>query len=293
MLTSGAAIGPFDRSRHCHIDETSVIRELIKSDHGVMIDVGAHWGGSMIGFLDDGWSVYAFEPDDSNRSILQERVDRHPNKDRILIDSRCVGKDAQSDVAFFSSDESSGISSLAPFHRTHVASKRVDVTTLQVLIEDEKLDTVHFLKIDTEGYDLFVLQGFPWSSGMRPRAIECEFEDAKTISLGYSFHDLATFLAERGYRVWVSEWHPVIRYGVRHDWRKLERYPCELESSEAWGNLLAFDGAVEDADMVATIKAQLKRNRFDQKLARAIRHPRRVLATIADRAKAFSKASRS
>jgi len=288
MSKSIAAVGPFHRGRHCHIDETAVIHELIKADQGVMIDVGAHQGSSLIEFLDDGWSIYAFEPDDSNRAILQERLGRHPNKERVIVDSRCVGREPQSGAAFFSSEESSGISSLAAFHPTHVASQRVDITTLESLLAEQKLETVDFLKIDTEGYDLFVLQGFPWGSGIRPRVIECEFEDAKTISLGYSYHDLAAFLTKRGYKIWVSEWHPVIRYGIRHDWRKLEPYPCELESREAWGNLLAFDGSVEDANLVAIVKARLKRNRIDQRLLRVLRHPGRLLSNIAHRARSLS-----
>src|SRR3546814_19620816 len=51
---------------------------------------------------------------------------------------------------------------------------------------------------------------------------------------------MARFLLEKGYRVLVSEWHPIIRYGVRHDWRRLVAYPCELSDEVAWGNILAF-----------------------------------------------------
>src|SRR3546814_10935540 len=81
------------------------------------------------------------------------------------------------------------------------------------------IDGVDFLKVDTEGHDLFVLQGFPWER-FRPAVIECEFEDAKTVPLGYTFHDMARFLLAKGYRVLVSEWHPIIRSGVRPDWRR-------------------------------------------------------------------------
>jgi hypothetical protein len=68
----------------------------------------------------------------------------------------------------------------------------------------------------------------------------CEFEDSKTIPLGYTTDDLAEHLESFGYTVYVSEWHPIISYGTRHDWRALKRYPCELEDSNAWGNLIAF-----------------------------------------------------
>lgn len=154
------------------------------------------------------------------------------------------------------------------------------MTTLAVLIREQALEAIDFLKIDTEGYDLFVLQGFPWESGVRPGAIVCEFEDAKTLNLGYSFHDMAGFLVDRGYRVWVSEWHPVLRYGVRHDWRSLARYPCELGADDAWGNLLAFGPSVSDADVAAGVTAALHSKRLDRRVVRAVRNPGKALFAL-------------
>ncbi|HYH60696.1 MAG TPA: hypothetical protein VD766_02415, partial [Solirubrobacterales bacterium] len=64
--------------------------------------------------------------------------------------------------------------------------------------------------------------------------------------------DVADYLVERGYSVYLSEWHPIVRYGIRHQWRALLRYPARLASVEAWGNMLAFRDdpgtqALEDA----------------------------------------------
>ena len=61
-----------------------------------------------------------------------------------------------------------------------------------------------------------------------------------TTSLGYSYRDIADYLVARGYKVYVSEWHPVERYGVAHEWKRLTPYPSKLANSDAWGNLLAF-----------------------------------------------------
>jgi hypothetical protein len=82
------------------------------------------------------------------------------------------------------------------------------------------------------------LRGYPWDRS-KPRVIVCEFEDAKTRPLGYDYHDLAGFLVARGYRLIVSEWRPIVRYGVQHRWRRFAEYPCELTESAAWGNLIA------------------------------------------------------
>lgn len=252
-------IGAFSREQHAHYDETDCISELFKKDlHGqVMIDVGAHHGWAHLPFLDRDWRIFAFEPDNQNRTKLLERLAKHKNKHLILLDTRCVSNKSQKGVSFFNSKQSTGISGLSAFHDSHVESQKVDTTTLTEFFEDKPLTAVDFLKIDTEGHDMFVLHGFPWERG-KPAVIECEFEDSKTVPLGYTFHDLARFLVDEGYTVYVSEWHPIIRYGIRHDWRQLMRYPCELVDPKGWGNLLAFRDPIDQQALIEAVKKVLK-----------------------------------
>lgn len=223
------------RTDHASIDETAIIAELVDGREGVMIDVGAHHGAAMRPFVERGWTVYAFEPDQMNREVLTRRFGNHSN---VFIDSRAVSDVADKEVTFYRSDVSSGISGLHAFHESHRPAQKVTTTTLSVLCHQRQLSDVDFLKIDAEGHDLFVLDGYDWGREP-PDVVECEFEDKKTVPLGYDFNDLATRLTGLGYDVWVSEWHPVVQYGVVHDWRGLSHYPCQLENN-AWGNLLAF-----------------------------------------------------
>ena len=252
-------VGPFTRGQHAHYDETDCIAELFKGvlPGQLMIDVGAHHGWAHAPFLARGWRIFAFEPDDQNRAKLLELLAKHKNKHLVDIDTRCVSNKSQKGVSFFTSEQSTGISGLSAFHQTHVEAQKVDTTTLTEFFQDRPLSSVDFLKIDTEGHDLFVLQGFPWER-CKPAVIECEFEDTKTVPLGYTFHDLATYLVDKGFQVYVSEWHPIIRYGIRHDWRALMRYPCELSDPKGWGNLLAFREPIDEQVLVAAVKKVLK-----------------------------------
>ena len=187
-------------------------------------------------FVEKGWKIFAFEPDEKNRKTLESRYGDRPN---ITIDHRAVSDRPAENVPFFSSTVSSGISSLASFHSSHEKAGYVNVTTLGDYCEEQDIDHIDFLLIDAEGYDLFVLRGIDWTN-IKPEIILCEFEDRKTKSLGYTFHDLAMFLKDKGYEVLVSEWHPILSYGTAHDWRRLARYPCENLDPDAWGNLIAF-----------------------------------------------------
>ena len=220
-------------------DEVEIVYKALKAEtfNGLMIDVGARFGLSLSPFANSGWRVFAFEPDSENRKILSNSFKDFNN---VIIDKRALSNRIQEKATLFRSKESTGISSLSAFHHSHEPGEEVIVTTIEVFLNEQRISdqVIDFLKIDTEGFDLNILQGIPWSL-TAPRLISCEFEDPKTLSLGYSFHDLANYLIDHGYKLIVSEWHPIKRYGGTHNWNRFALYPCELEDPNAWGNILA------------------------------------------------------
>lgn len=206
---------------------------------GLMVDVGAHLGGSLAPFVRQGWRVFAIEPDSVNRAALLSAYGQRRN---VTIDARAMSDHPKQAVTLFRSDKSAGISGLSAFHPSHQAVEQVEVTTLSQFFGEHDIGAVDFLKIDTEGFDLFVLKGVPWET-VAPRLVLCEFEDTKTVPLGYRFHDLARYLLDRGYKIMVSEWYPIVEYGAQHRWRRFAQYPCELQDERGWGNLLAAKDA--------------------------------------------------
>jgi FkbM family methyltransferase len=227
------------RGAQAHVDETEVVSKMLSDRQGrqhVMIDVGAHYGTSASYFDKLGWSIHCFEPDPNNRQRLLKRFADSQN---VIIDPRAVSDAPASGVKFFTSEQSTGISGLHAFHETHSETGLVNITTVADVVADRKIKKADFLKIDVEGFDLNVLKGVPWDT-FKPDVIECEFEDAKTVRLGHTWKDIANYLQARGYTVYVSEWHPIVRYGIPHDWRRVFRYPSLDMTDKAWGNLLAF-----------------------------------------------------
>jgi FkbM family methyltransferase len=218
-------------------DELRIVSRAIRGP-GLMVDVGAHHGRSAEPFARKGWNVLAIEPDPANRAVLQKRLGGRPN---VTVDPRAIAETDGDRVELYTSPISTGISTLAPFHPSHRATVEVDTVRLDTLLAG--IDEVTVLKTDLEGWDLPALRTFPWSR-LHPAAVVSEFEDRKTIPLGYSFHDLARFLAERSHTVLVSEWHPVVEYGRRHRWRSLRAYPAELADPEGWGNVIATDADI-------------------------------------------------
>lgn len=213
----------------------------------VMVDVGAATGTVLSPFADSDWKVFAFEPNNRNRNTLTRIFGEHKN---VVIDQRAISNITQSNVEFYSSELSSGISGLSAFHQSHRPNGTVDTITLGEYSKEIDIHDIDFLKIDTEGYDLFVLEGFPWNR-IQPRIIICEFEDAKSIPLGYAWTDIAAFLDGKGYKIIVSEWFPIVQYGGSYLWRRFVEFPCSLGDPNAWGNFIAsnepmiFDKLVE------------------------------------------------
>lgn len=219
-------------------EEVNIIYRLFNKIHaklGTMIDVGAHHGSSLSDFAFAGWKVFAFEPDDKNRKILTELYEDFP---LVSIDKRALSDKNEKHVQFYNSDVSTGISGLSSFHPSHKKSQRIETITLRAFIESSDITSVDFLKIDAEGFDMMVLKGAPWEV-LKPSVILCEFEDRKTVPLGYTFHDLARYLTDKNYHLLISEWYPVVEYGLTHKWRCFAKYPCELKDPNGHGNIIA------------------------------------------------------
>lgn len=249
----------YERIHHVNVDETAVVAHLLRDKRGlgnIMIDVGAHVGTSAAEFAKLGWRIVCFEPDPQNRAQLWSRF---AGSTQVTIDPRAVAERAESSRSFYASEESTGISGMLKFRETHREVAKVDVTTVADALQTYGLGRMDFLKIDVEGYDFAVLKGVPWEV-TRPGVIECEFEDSKTTLLGHTTEDIADFLVAKGYAVYVSEWHPIIRYGTRHDWRRVFKYPNARIGPDAWGNILAFIEDPGDEAVAAAFEQCLKRS---------------------------------
>ncbi len=199
-----------------------------------MIDVGAHWGSSLLAFAQQSWTVHAFEPDPLNCARLMGAIE---GLETVTVDPRAVSTTDGKTVSLYTSPISSGISSLDAFHSTHRVTTEVQTVRLDTYIQEEDIERVDFLKIDVEGRDLDVLESFPWATH-QPTVVICEFEDRKTTRLGHTYREIAEFLTGHGFDVLISEWYPIVEYGLAHRWRRAVRYPAEI-SAESWGNLIA------------------------------------------------------
>lgn len=205
----------------------------------IMFDVGAAGGTTFLKFAKKGWIVHAFEPVPSSFNLLKSLV--NGKKYKVTLNNVCIGDKEEKNKDFYLSKESKGISSLVDFHKTHTkANFRTNIIRLDNYISKKNINNINFLKIDTEGYDLFVLKSVPWDL-IKPDIVICEFEDKKTkTKLKYTWNDMAEYLKNLDYHIIISEWRPIVKYGIKHTWNKFKIYPNKLDDDNAWGNLIAI-----------------------------------------------------
>lgn len=219
------------------VDESEIIASLVEDlppSESVLVDVGAHFGTVTARYLQIGWSVIAYEPDPSNRQEFLRRLGSQP---RLQLSTAAVSDHPATSMSLFASPVSTGISSLSAFHESHEVAAQVEVVTLAEDLRARGVTRVDFLKIDVEGFDYFALKGFDWNYA--PRFVLYEFEDNKTVPLGYSLRDSSSFVADHGYHLVYSVWEPIVEYGAQHRWRGLFVNPPD-DVSACWGNVLCF-----------------------------------------------------
>ena len=223
------------------VDELFVIYDFFVKNHtsGIMFDVGVHFGESSIPFLRSGWEVYGFEPDKNNFEIVERNISENiSEKSKFhLFDFALADKPGK--LNFYKSEESSGISSLLNFQDSHKSAYTVKVSTLNDVIEEFSIPPVKLIKVDAEGYDLLVLKGLDLIKHNSVEIIMCEYEDKKTVKLGYTVLDMVSYLQSAGFNILICEWEPIVQYGGNHQFRSAKKFPCSIDHN-CWGNIIAY-----------------------------------------------------
>jgi len=116
------------------------------------------------------------------------------------------------------------MNSFLPRWSDFVSEERVKVNTLDRVMEENGIDFIHFLKIDTEGYEMEVLKGAQEALGSkRIGIIQVEAGLDPAISPHTSFEQIRKHLAPLGY-------YP---HGIFHQKRRRLSVPVNWDPQEA------------------------------------------------------------
>jgi FkbM family methyltransferase len=223
--------------------ELAIIKKYFENycekSNKVMFDIGAHVGSSSIPFAKKNWKIFCFEPDNTNFIDLQGTMKFYKN---VTCYNIAISDKDENEVPFFISNKHFGIHSLASFHETHTKKIFIKTRRLDSFVESNHINSIDFLKIDTEGADFLVLQSLNWKL-FHPFIVMAEFMDSRTIPFfNYSLVDTVDYMSNLNYFTYIFEYEPVFEFGQKGVKTKnpdlIEVYAYSSEKRPKWGNVL-------------------------------------------------------
>ena len=164
------------------------IKMLINNNEPIIFDVGANNGSSLDEFK-EWWPnshVHCFEPQDECMEELNESADSFVGSGSVYVNHIAVGNKSNEKIKFYTHDINSGVSGfnkinmdskdsldLNNLSKENAAKKKEyekslnhvrEVSTLRlddyIANHHTKIDSINLLKIDTQGFEPEVLEGF-------------------------------------------------------------------------------------------------------------------------------------
>ena len=133
---------------------------LVRGEPNVFVDIGGNKGYYTEAVLRKfpGTECHIFEPSSANLEILRSKFDNMPN---VIINGKALS-DKAGLFTLYSNDPGSGLASLTKRNIDHVNIKMDLEETVEVVRFDQYWDggSVDYVKIDVEGHELNVLDGF-------------------------------------------------------------------------------------------------------------------------------------
>ena len=182
----------------------------------VIFDVGAHIGQSAALFADTfpGAQIHSFEPDPNSFRELRRTAAGYPGVTPV----NAAAGDREGEATFFVNTFSQTNSLLRPRHGAGQylvdtagvdvrQETRVPVLTLDRYCAEHSIERIDFLKLDTQGYELRVLDGA--AALVSRQAIPLIYLEVGFVTLYEGqplFPEVYQYLFDRGYRlVWLYE----------------------------------------------------------------------------------------
>lgn len=182
--------------------KVDITRKLNKKDLLTIFDVGANVGQTYYRFRENFPSskIYCFEPVQETFSKLQQNI-RHDTN--VILENLALGEQAgQKKIRLFNA-ASSGINSLKEDimnNDEHAREETVTIETLDAYCKANSVKKIDLLKIDTEGYEINVIQGAKeLISNGNISLVFCEVGFIKNDRRHTNFSELSEMLAANNY----------------------------------------------------------------------------------------------
>jgi len=178
---------------------------------GDVLDIGANIGYTAYVFaraIKAPEKVYAFEPDRASFATLEEIVRRKKLSGTVEIFNMAVGS-ADGSVSFWHNDEHSADHRIVTeqFRGPKLAAEKITtvaLTSVDNFVAARNLDSISFIKIDVQGYELAVCEGMRKTIEKFPAmCIAFEYAPDGMRGLGFEPSALLDFFRAAGYQLYI------------------------------------------------------------------------------------------
>jgi len=214
ILLSDKCKSIWGASRHGEIYDEQLINQfynhiIFNREQINFLDIGSNTGSFIfLPLLNPILKCYAFEPNPLAFAALVENVELNNLKDRVECFNMGVwheSKELQLKIPVDTTD--SGLATLGNDPSRFIydnksgefTTKNVYCTTIDEFFEQQKLQSIDVIKIDTEGAELSILKGGEKTLKEYKPSILLEFDDKNTTQFGYKRDDIVELLKTYGY----------------------------------------------------------------------------------------------
>ena len=176
---------------------TTLVNELIKPGM-VVADIGANFGYYTLQFgrlVGKSGYVYAFEPVDRYRIRLLEHLKMNNIINVEVINKALSNKQGKAQISV---GECSGTFHWCSQQRAEEVQE-VLITTLDIFVEENKIQKLDFLKVDLDGHEPMFLEGAQNTLTKLKPIVLIEFCQYSLYAAGYQGWELADQLESLGY----------------------------------------------------------------------------------------------
>lgn len=200
----------FNKKKIC-----SVLKQKNGNKISILVDVGAHHGES-IKFFSKNFSIdkiLAFEPSERNFKILKKKTQKFQNLSLFKI-----GLGEKRSYVDFTEHYDSESSTLVKINKKskyfkkknfyldffnlnekNMSMTKINIDRLENILNEQKIDIINILKIDTEGYDFNVIKGLG-KFITKVNYIYFEHHYHNMLKKDYNFSELSTFMKENNFK---------------------------------------------------------------------------------------------
>lgn len=257
---SDRVITPQVRAGLFEVVETAYLPRILRPGD-TFVDVGANVGyytllaAKLVG---EGGRVFAFEPDPESFALLERNV-RLNGFDNVVLERKAASNEAGT-LRLYLAPENKGDHQIYPSRGEEREFVEVEAVTLDAYFADVP-GRVDFVKIDTQGAEMAILEGMAGLLESDAIVLSVEFWPYGLREFGSDAPALLDFLLDRDFRLFDYR-----STEVGPEWL-LHRYPVD---EEVFTNLLAVKGRAE----VERLRERARRlrdelERLDSEAARA------------------------